>query len=77
MSTKTKSYHIVRLGKTWSVKTSGRVLSSHKTQKRAQNSAVIRAKRARAEVVIHGIDGKIRSKDSYGSDPFPPRDTEY
>ena len=77
MSAKTKSYHIVRLGKNWSVKKSGRVLSSHNTQQKAQDSAIIRAKRTKAEVVTHGRDGRIRSKDSYGRDTFPPRDTEY
>jgi len=25
-------------------------------------------------VVIHGRDGKIRDKDSYGNDPVPPKD---
>ncbi len=72
-----KNFHVVRLGKGWSVKSDGRVLSSHDTQENAANSAVIRAKRVKSEVVIHGRDGKIRSKDSYGNDPFPPRDTEY
>ena len=74
---KFKSYHIVRLGKSWSVKTNGRVLSSHETQNKAQSSAIVRARRAGAEVVTHGRDGRIRSKDSYGRDPFPPKDTEY
>lgn len=26
-----------------------------------------------SEVIIHGRDGKIREKNSYGNDPFPPR----
>ena len=26
-----------------------------------------------SEVVIHGRDGKIRDKNSYGNDPFPPK----
>ena len=25
------------------------------------------------ELVIHGKDGKIQSKDSHGKDPYPPR----
>jgi uncharacterized protein YdaT len=25
------------------------------------------------ELVIHGRDGKIQSKDSHGNDPFPPK----
>ncbi len=61
----------------WSVKSGGYVLSSHDTQHNAIKNAVIRAKRMQSEVVIHGRDGKIRSKDSYGNDPFPPGDTGY
>ena len=29
------------------------------------------------EVVIHGRDGAIRDRDSYGRDPFPPRDRKH
>ena len=29
-----------------------------------------------AELVIHGVNGKIRDKDTYGNDPMPPRDTK-
>ena len=65
MSAKTKSYHIVRLGNGWSVKSAGRVLSSHESRSKAQSSAIVRAKRAGAEVVMYGRDGLIRSKDSY------------
>ena len=27
-----------------------------------------------AECVIHGRDGKIQNSNSYGKDPFPPKD---
>lgn len=30
-----------------------------------------------SELIIQGRNGKIRSKDSYGNDPCPPRDTEH
>lgn len=30
-----------------------------------------------SEVVIQGQDGRIRSKDSYGNDPCPPKDREH
>lgn len=31
------------------------------------------------ELIVKGVDGKIRSKDTIapGNDPFPPRDTEH
>lgn len=47
------------------------------TQKEAQQSAIQVAKNQEGEVIVHGVDGKIRSKDSYGNDPNPPKDTEH
>lgn len=35
------------------------------------------AKNQQSELIVQGRDGRIRSKDSYGNDPFPPRDTEH
>ena len=29
------------------------------------------------EVIVQRPDGRIRSKDSYGNDPCPPRDREH
>lgn len=47
------------------------------TQRSAQNYAINIAKNQRSEVIVQGCNGRIRSKDSYGNDPFPPRDTEH
>ena len=47
------------------------------TQREAQESAIRVAKRQGGEVVVHGEDGKIRSKDSFGKDPNPPKDREH
>lgn len=47
------------------------------TQKEAIDSATSVAKNQGGEVVVQGKDGKIRSKDSYGKDPNPPKDTEH
>ena len=30
-----------------------------------------------SELVIHDKHGKIRDKDSFGNDPYPPKDTKY
>lgn len=30
-----------------------------------------------SELVIHGLNGRIQDKDSYGNDPLPPRDRVY
>ena len=29
------------------------------------------------EVIIQRGDGRIQGRESYGNDPFPPRDTEH
>lgn len=31
------------------------------------------AQNQKTELYIHGKDGKIREKNSYGKDPFPPK----
>jgi Uncharacterized protein conserved in bacteria (DUF2188) len=46
------------------------------TQGEAIESAREQARRENVEVVIHRPDGRIRDSDSYGNDPFPPRDTK-
>lgn len=60
----------------WATRKEGaeRAGSRHETQADAINAARDQAKRERVEVVIHRRDGKIRDSDSYGNDPFPPRD---
>ena len=35
------------------------------------------AKNQKAELIIHGINGRIKDKDSYGNDPHPPKDRVY
>lgn len=47
------------------------------TQKESIKSAVQTARKIGGEVIIQGEDGKIRSKDSYGKDPNPPKDNEH
>lgn len=42
------------------------------TQREAINRAREIAKNNGQEVVIHGVDGKIREKNSYGNDDCPP-----
>lgn len=60
----------------WQVKTAGNQKATKitETQKQSINVAVPIAKNNKSEVVIHGTDGKIRDKDSYGVDPMPPKD---
>lgn len=43
------------------------------TQKDAINIAREIARNQGSELIIHGKDGRIREKDSYGNDPYPPK----
>lgn len=73
-----KNQHVVPSDKRWAVKEERKStpVSTHRTQELARQAAVTIAKQKKSEVVIHGRDGKIRDKDSYGRDPFPPKDTK-
>lgn len=74
-----KNQHVVRRPDGWAVRGEGnsRDTSHHTTQQVAIDAAREIAQRQGADVVIHGRDGRIRDRDSYGSDPFPPRDTKH
>lgn len=74
-----KNIHVVPHRNRWAVKVEGKdePVSTHRTQELARQSAVPLAKGRKSEVVIHGADGKIRDKDSYGNDPNPPKDRKH
>ncbi len=48
-------------------------ISSHHTKNNALDRAEKVAEQAKVEHFIHGKDGKIQERNSYGNDPFPPR----
>jgi len=54
-----------------------RLTSIHGTQAEAIEAAREIAINQSSEVVIHRADGRIRDKDSYGKDPFPPLDKKH
>ena len=64
----TESYHVVRGRNHWAVKSDGLILSAHDTQKQAIKSGKMIAKMTQGELLIHGRNGKIREKNSFGSD---------
>jgi Uncharacterized protein conserved in bacteria (DUF2188) len=75
-----KDIHVVRHPEGgWATRKAGaeRVGGRHGTQGDAIDAARSQAIRDRVEVVIHGRDGKIRDRDSYGNDPHPPRDKKH
>lgn len=43
------------------------------TQKEAIDIARRIAQLGESEVLIHGENGRIREKNSYGNDPYPPK----
>lgn len=60
----------------WNVIRDGRRLSHHLTQRRALRIGRRVARQARVDLVTHGRDGRVRSKDSYGNEGRI-RDTEH
>jgi uncharacterized protein DUF2188 len=52
----------------WKVTQGGRTLSNHLTQDTALSAARRVARRDRVELVTHGRNGRIRSKDSFGNE---------
>jgi uncharacterized protein YdaT len=74
-----KNQWVVRHGDKWAVKGEGneRATKVTDTQKQAINVAKEIAQNQKSELIIQGRDGKIRSKDSYGNDPYPPKDKEH
>jgi preprotein translocase subunit SecB len=71
-----KDVHTVKKteGQGWVNKVGGKVASQHRTQENASEKGKQIAKANQAEHVIHGRDGRIREKNSYGRDPNPPKD---
>lgn len=76
---KGKNQHVTRHPEGWQVKGAGndKATAVTNTQAEAIETAREIAKNQQSEVVIHGKDGRIRDKDSYGNDPHPPKDKKH
>lgn len=70
-----KNQHVVPQGERWAVRGAGneKSTSMHDTQADAIDRARDIARNQQSELLIHGRDGQIRARDSYGNDPFPPK----
>ena len=73
-----KNQHVVPHKDGWAVQGEGnskptRVTS---TQKEAIQIAQDIARNQQSDTKLHGRDGTIRAGNSYGNDPFPPKDTK-
>ena len=75
----THNQHVVPHDDSWAVRGEGnlRVTSLHETQVEAFEAAREIAINNQSDVVIHRLNGVIRDRDSYGNDPFPPRDMKH
>jgi hypothetical protein len=71
-----KNQHVVKHPKGWAVKGAGNSKATKvtSTQKEAIFIAEQIARNQKSDTKIHGRDGKIRAGNSYGNDPFPPKD---
>lgn len=70
-----KGQHVVPSASGWSVQRAGasRASSTHATQQEAIAAATRIARNQGTELYIHGRDGRIRERNSYGNDPHPPK----
>jgi hypothetical protein len=75
MMSKKRDVHVVPRPEGWAVEKSGSKRASvvTETQKEAVDAGKKIAQRERSELVIHGENGRIREKNSYGNDPYPPK----
>ena len=66
-----KNQHVVSQGERWAVKAEGapEPHSLFKTQSDAWEKAKAIARKERSEALLHGKDGHIRARNTYGSDP--------
>ena len=69
-----KGQHVVPNGEKWSVRRAGasRASGTYTTQQEAIEKARTIARNQGTELYVHGRDGRIRERSSFGNDPFPP-----
>ncbi len=69
-----KIFHVVPNGTNWQIKNDGKILGSYslKSSAIADGRRIAQANQP-SELIIHNADGTIAERETYGSDPFPPR----
>ena len=74
-----KPVHVTPRGDDWQVIRSGSDRASAVTSTQGDAIEIGRgiARNQDTELFIHGRDGRIRDRDSYGNDPCPPKDTKH
>ena len=63
--------HVVPSAQGWRVEiaANGRARSTHRTQAEARAAAREIARKNKKELFVHGRDGQIRERNTYGKDP--------
>lgn len=70
-----KNQHVVKAPNGWGVRgeNNTRITQKFDTQKEAIAKAKEIAINQKSELFIHGENGRIRERNSYGNDPYPPK----
>ncbi len=70
-----KNQHVLPHANGWAVKGAGnsKVTAIASTQSKAIEIAKEIAKNQHSELIIHGTNGQIREKNTYGPDNHPPK----
>lgn len=73
---KGKNQHVVPHQNGWAVKGAGNEKATKVTSTQAEAIKIAQdiARNQKSDTKIHGTDGKIRAGNSYGNDPYPPKD---
>jgi hypothetical protein len=71
---KGKNQHVVKHDDGWAVKGAGNEKATKVTETKQQAIDVAKniAKHQHSELIIHGKNGQIQEKNTYGNDPYPP-----
>lgn len=70
-----KNQHVVPYKNKWAVRGEGNSRRTKVTQTQGEATQVARkiSQNQKSELLIHGQNGRIRAKHSYGNDPYPPK----
>lgn len=76
---KKRDIHVVPHEGSWATRKEGALRAGgvYQTKAEALDQGRGQAKREKVELVIHGKDGKIQDSDSFGNDPYPPKDMKH
>lgn len=70
-----KNQHVVPYKDKWAVRGEGNSRRTKVTQTQGEATQVTRkiSQNQKSELLIHGQNGRIRAKNSYGNDAYPPK----